>query len=168
MARASASLRATWRWSWLSGGTSTTTSPSSRAWQPSRRPGASSRLAPVQLLWLAERRQVLGARLDGELGVRALAHDDLAAPADPAPAADRVEVDAQRPRRLEHAGAGGERASPARRGEDGTHLAPPLGTRPGRLGHGSCAVARRRPSRPPRRRPPAPSARSPGGAAPSR
>ena len=41
-ARLSAALRTTWRWTWLSAGTSTTTSPQSCAWQPSRRPGFSA------------------------------------------------------------------------------------------------------------------------------
>ena len=42
---ASASLRTTWRYTWLSGGTSMTTSPASRAVQPSRLPVASDRPA---------------------------------------------------------------------------------------------------------------------------
>ncbi len=45
MSSAPASLRMTWGWSWLSGGTSITQSASTRAWQPSLRPGASPRIS---------------------------------------------------------------------------------------------------------------------------
>ena len=56
----------------------------------------------VALLDLGEFRDMRAARCDAVLGEFALAHVHLAAPADGAPAADRVDVDAQRPRRLQH------------------------------------------------------------------
>ena len=54
----------------------------------------------VALLDLGEFRDMRAARGDAVLGEFAFAHVDLAAPADGAPAADRVDVDAQRARRL--------------------------------------------------------------------
>src|SRR5512141_1534139 len=58
------------------------------------------------------------ARLDAVLGVRALGRDDLAAAAQAAPAADRVEVDAERASRVEDRRACREATAPARRRED--------------------------------------------------
>jgi hypothetical protein len=74
----------------------------------------------VAALRLAERRQVRGAGRDAELGVGALADRDLAAPADPPPGADRVEVGAEPAGGVEHRGAVGDLAGQSRRCEDDT------------------------------------------------
>ena len=74
-----------------------------------------------------ERAQVLRPRFDPVLGERADALLDLAAAADPAPAADRVDVDAECARRVEDGRPLGEPAAPTGRGEDDERL--------GRRGH---------------------------------
>ena len=68
-----------------------------------------------------------GRGLDPVLRERADALLDLAAAADPAPAADRVDVDAERPGRVEDRGPVGEPAAPPGRREDDERL--------GRRGH---------------------------------
>ncbi len=73
-------------------------------------------------------RQVVGERRDPVLGERAETLAHLAAPADPASAADRVDVDAERSCGVEDGGALREPPPPPRWGED--HLDA------GRLGHG--------------------------------
>ncbi len=71
----------------------------------------------------AERRQVVGRRDDPVLGELADALLHLAAAADPAPAADRVDVDAELPRGIQDGRAGTEPATPARRREDDERVA---------------------------------------------
>ena len=61
---------------------------------------------------------MVGARMNGVLGEIALRDIDLAAAADAPPAADRIEIDAERPRRFEQAYAFGELAALARGRED--------------------------------------------------
>ncbi len=61
---------------------------------------------------------MIGARMNGVLGEIALGDFDLAAAADAAPAADRIEIDAERARGLEQAYAFGELAALAGGGED--------------------------------------------------
>ena len=58
------------------------------------------------------------ARVDGVLGEPAFRHLDLAAAADAAPAADRIEIDAERARRLQHGRPFGKIAALARWRED--------------------------------------------------
>ena len=74
-----------------------------------------------------ERRQVLRPRLDPVLREAADALLDLAAAADAASAADRVDVDAERPGGVQDRRPLGEPAAPARRREDDERL--------GRRGH---------------------------------
>ena len=143
--RASASLRTTWRCTWLSGGTSITSSPATRAVQPRRRP---AREAAVARRRPARRRRcgsgATAAETIAVLGVLALAHLDLAAAADAAPAADRVEVDPEPPGRLEHGRAVREPTAPSPDGVKTTrrHRAIGRGHRGPRL---SRAGRRRRP-----------------------
>ena len=61
---------------------------------------------------------MIGARFDGVLGELALGDFDLAASADAPPAADRIEIDAERARRGEQARPFGEVAPFARGDED--------------------------------------------------
>ena len=82
---------------------------------------------PVLVLERAARRQMAGQRRDAVLGERAQALDDLAAAAQPAPAADGIEIDAEGPRCVEHGGTGREAAAPPRRREDDERL---LASRP--------------------------------------
>ena len=63
-------------------------------------------------------RHMIGARMNGVLGEIALGDFDLAAAADAAPAADRIEIDAERARGFEQAYAFGEFAALAGGGED--------------------------------------------------
>ena len=93
----------------------------------------------VPRLHLGGRREVEAVETIAVLRVLALGDLDLAAAADAAAAADRVEVDAEPPRRLEHGRAVLEPSSPAGRGEDDECV--------GRRHD----AALRRPSRPPRR-----------------
>src|SRR5882672_1491077 len=72
----------------------------------------------VALLDLRERREMLGPRDDAVLGELAFRQIDLTAPANAAPAAHRVDVDAERPRRLENWRAERKPAAPAGRRED--------------------------------------------------
>ena len=93
----------------------------------------------VALLGLGERDQVVGRARDPVLRERAAHRHHLAAPADPAAPADRVEVDAERTGGVEHARTVGNLAAPARGGEDdGVH-------------DSACVPSRA--ERPPRRRP---------------
>jgi hypothetical protein len=62
------------------------------------------------------------ARLDAVLGIAALGRDHLAAAAQPTPAADRIEVDAEGSRCIEDGRALLEPAAPARRREDDLRL----------------------------------------------
>ncbi len=75
------------------------------------RRGTSASIAPGGDRWS-------GARGDAVLGERADARLDLAAAADAAPAADRVDVDAERARGVEDGRARREPAAPPRRRED--------------------------------------------------
>ena len=68
-------------------------------------------MAPKPERWSA-------AEVDAELGELALADLDLAAPADAAAAADRIDVDAEAARRLEQRRAQREAAALARGHED--------------------------------------------------
>src|SRR5262249_34410300 len=95
-------------------------------------------LGRVAALELARRREVVGRRHDPVLRMLALRDLDLAAAADAAAATDRIEVDAEPSRRVEHGRPGLEAPSPAGGGED-----------PEGVAH--VAAALRRPSRPPRR-----------------
>ena len=63
------------------------------------------------------RRRARGGRARGDavLGELAFLHLDLAAPADAAPAADALDIDAERARRVEHRRADGKAPPPARR-----------------------------------------------------
>ena len=137
-------LRTTWRWTWLSGGTSTRTSPSTCARQPSRRPGARPAQPVVLVLVRAARREVAVARLDAVLREAALGRHDLAAAAQAAAAADRVEVDAERARRVEDRRPGLEPPAPPGRREDDLRAAAAL-IAPCRR---SRAMRRCRPARP--------------------
>ncbi len=93
----------------------------------------------VALLRLGERDQVVGRARDPVLRERPRHRHHLAAAADPAPATDRVEVDAQRTGGVEHARTVGHLAAPPRGGEDdGVH-------------DSACVPSRA--ERPPRRRP---------------
>ena len=74
--------------------------------------------ALVALLGVGERRQVLRARRDGVLGEIALRHHHLAAPADAPPAADALDVDAERAGRIEHRRAERETPAPPGRHEE--------------------------------------------------
>ena len=74
-------------------------------------PGRHRLAAAVVLLDGAERREVGGARRHAVLGEFALGQHDLAAAADAAPAAHRIDVDAERARRLQQRRA--ERKAPA-------------------------------------------------------
>ena len=65
--------------------------------------GQRAALAGVALLDRVPGRDVVGARVDAVLGERALADVDLAAPADAAPAADAIDIDAELARGLQHA-----------------------------------------------------------------
>ena len=70
---------------------------------------------------------MVGARVDAVLGERALGDLDLAAPADAAPAADGIEVDAEPARRVEQGGALGEAPALAGRREDDEAVRPAPG-----------------------------------------
>ena len=74
--------------------------------------------AAIALLDLAERRDVVVRRADAVLGELALGDRHLAAPAQAAAAAHRIDVDAERARDLEQRRAEREAAAPARRRED--------------------------------------------------
>ena len=87
-----------------------------RARQPT--PGRQRLGGAVGLLDGAVAAEVVGVRAHAVLGKLALGHHHLAAPADAAPAADRVDVDAERSRRLQHWRSDRKAAAPARRGED--------------------------------------------------
>ena len=77
-----------------------------------------STLIGVSLFDLVPGARVFGARIDRVLGELPLGDFDLAAPADAAPAADRIEIDAERARRGEQARSGREVAPLARWRED--------------------------------------------------
>src|SRR5208337_1545971 len=77
-----------------------------------------SALVAVALLDLVPWAGVMGARIDRVFGELPLGDLDLAAPADAAPAADRIEIDAERARRGEQARSLRDVAAFARRGED--------------------------------------------------
>ncbi len=79
-------------------------------------------LVAVGRLQLRERREVAGRGRDPVLGELAEALGHLAAAADAAPAAHRVDVDAERARRVEDRGAGREMPAAARRREDDERL----------------------------------------------
>ena len=66
----------------------------------------------------SRRRHMIGARMNGVLGEIALGDVDLAAAADAATAADRIEIDAERTRGREQVRAFGELAALAGRRED--------------------------------------------------
>ena len=110
--RASARLRTTCLCTCDSGGTSITTSPSSCVWQDSRRPGCKPALLVVALLDRGEGstddrlREAMPCLANSPSPTR-----DLAAAADRPPAADRIDIDAERARRLQHRRA--EREAPA-------------------------------------------------------
>ena len=70
---ASASLRTTCRWTWLSGGTSTTRSPHHARVAAEPPPSARGRALAVARLEFAERREMVGGRRDAVLGELALA-----------------------------------------------------------------------------------------------
>ena len=75
-------------------------------------------LVGVAVLDRAPGTRVVGPGVERVLGERALGDVDLAAAADPAAAADEIEIDAEPPRRLEQARPVGEVAALAGRGED--------------------------------------------------
>ena len=75
-------------------------------------------LVDVTLFGLVPRRDVITSGIDVEFGEAAFGDLDLAARADAAAAADRIEIDAELARRGEHVHALGERAALARRRED--------------------------------------------------
>ena len=106
------------RWTWLSGGTSTRTSP----WTCGRQPAGDRREAPAPRGTPPRRRRAgerwPSRRLDAVLRERAHGRHDLAAAADATPAADGVEVDAERARGIEDRRARLEPTAPARRRED--------------------------------------------------
>ncbi len=77
-----------------------------------------SALVDVALFDFVPWRGVIAARFDRVLGELPLGDLDLAAPADAAPAADRIEIDAERARRGEQARPFREVAAFARRRED--------------------------------------------------
>ena len=85
---------------------------------PEAPPGCETAVGGVGLLDVADGCQVRGGRDDRVLRVLALAHLDLAAAADAATAADRVDVDPEPPGRFEHGRAVLELAAPAGGGED--------------------------------------------------
>src|SRR6185369_16402499 len=72
----------------------------------------------VAPLDLREGRQMVGARDDAVLGELALSQIDLTASADAAPAADGVDIDAERARCLEHRRSERKAAALSRRRED--------------------------------------------------
>ena len=86
--------------------------PGSRAAAPRAK---GPRLSSIALLDLVPRRDVIGARRDRVLGELALGDLDLAAPANAAPAADRIEIDAELARGVEQAVPSAKLASLARR-----------------------------------------------------
>ena len=77
--------------------------------------GREPAVARVGALDVAHRREVLGGGGDAVLRELALAHLDLAAAADAAPAADGIDVDAEPARRVEDGRAGLEAPPPAGR-----------------------------------------------------
>ncbi len=112
-------LRTTWRWTWLSGGTSITTSPRSVAVQRRAAGPAPGRARTGS----AASSDSSGDRCPAVevmpcFGNSPIARAHLAASADAAPAADRIDVDAERARGVEHGRARGEPAAPAGRRED--------------------------------------------------
>jgi hypothetical protein len=106
-------------------------------------------LGPVGRFDGIERREVLRARLDAVLREAANALLDLASTADAAPAADRVDIDSERPRGIEDGRLGRHAPTPARRREDDE------GIGAGHVGSAGPGPARRRLTRLP---PPSPSA----------
>ena len=80
--------------------------------------GERSALRGVAGLDLSRWRHMIGAGMNGVLGEIALGDVDLTAAADAAPAADRIEIDAERARGFEQAHAFGEVAAFAGRRED--------------------------------------------------
>ena len=96
--------------------------------------GGQPLLGPIGRLQLGEGGQV--ARLGRDPVLRELAQTlrHLAAPADAAPAADRVDVDAERPRGIEDGRPGREASAPTRRREDDERV----------VGHGDRAASRPR------------------------
>ena len=127
-----------------------------RARQPAIR--GETALRAVRRLHLAGRAQVIGRGGDPVLRERPERRHDRAAAADPAPTTHRIDVHAERPRRIEHRRAHRRAAAPPGRGEDDlrvgggravTHGRPvSRGTRrrpaPRR---GACPAARRGPGR---------------------
>ena len=81
-----------------------------RAAEPARR--REPTIVPVRALDVADRGQMRGRGDDRVLRVLALAHLDLATTADPAAAADRVDVDPEASRGLQHGRAVLEAAAP--------------------------------------------------------
>ena len=75
-------------------------------------------LVDIALLHRAPRRHMIFRGIERVLGEFALGDVDLTAPADAAAAADRVEIDAEFARDLQHAGAVGDFVAFARRRED--------------------------------------------------
>ena len=103
--------------------------------QPSRLPGDERAVAVVVGLDRRRRTERVGCGVDRPLGEAADARRHLAAPADAAPAAHRVEVDAELAGRLEHRGAVGDLALEARRREhDAMQRGHGLGRAPGGVG----------------------------------
>ncbi len=104
MGWASARLRTTWRCTCESAGTSTTTVAADlRLAAEAAAVGKGAALRRVALLDRVPRGDMVGPALDSVLGELALRHLDLAATADAAAAAHRIEIDAEPARRLEHA-----------------------------------------------------------------
>ena len=91
---------------------------------PCNRAGGRASPSPCAVAGLhgAEWREAVRRRRDPVLRERPDADRHLAAAADAAPAADRVDVDAERARRVEDRRAPGNLAAPPRRGEDDERL----------------------------------------------
>ena len=98
---ASASLRTTWRYTWLSGGTSINDVAGDERRAAEATALGETAVGGVRQLGRGRRGECRGRAGDPVLRVLALGHVDLAAPADPATAADGVEVDAEPARRVE-------------------------------------------------------------------
>ena len=114
MTRASAPLRTTCLCTWDSGGTSMTTSPRSCVWQESLTAGGQTALCHSAASTLEKAERCASARSDAVLGEFAFADIDLAAPADGPAAAHRIDIDAQRTRRLSTGVPSGNASSLAR------------------------------------------------------
>ena len=128
--RTSRPLRTTWRWTWLSGGTSIEDVAADLGGARQPPVGGQPLLGAIGRLQLGERRQV--ARLGRDPVLRELAETlrHLAAAADAAPAADRVDVDAER--RARHRGRSSRSANRPRR-PDGVKMTSASSATVGRL-----------------------------------